>query len=470
MRIQLLGAACVAAQLAIVAAAGSASADTYLIEAEEANSLTEPLLTKDAFAGTTTPASAGRYLEVQAGKNNNASNTTPTVDPITGEVPGQACYSLFFFQTGTYKIFGRVIAPTTADDSFWVRVDSGAWINWNTITLGSAWHWDSVHGNNSMTPLTFAFNEQSVHLLCVAYREDGAKLDALLVTSDSTINPLTATRPALAPQVGLVGGKSTILLEWTAVPGATSYAIKRSTSGMCFTDPTTFSTIKSGITNGLTFADTGRQLNTQYCYKVTATGGGASLESDVTSASVSTNFQLVNETDVFTLTTPLAFVDSLTKVNAATGVSERVEVEGLGSQPTVAKQLDATAIARGIARYDFQLPETMSLRLWGLVSFFDDASDSFWVRMDRGPWIKWNGWHVAAGNSCSRTVDPGGRLGGGWVPIYDGDNSNTAVKKVFTSLAAGTHSLELALREPAAGMDRIFIGSDLNAMPGGCFD
>ena len=451
-------------------AARAAWADTIAMEAESPATISNPLLIKDAFAGSATPASAGRYLEVQAGNNNNASSTTPALDPNTGQVPGQACYSFFIFDSGNYKVWARVIAPTTGDDSFWVKMDNGAWINWNNIKPGSAWHWDFVHTSGAPTqPINFSFAEQTAHVLCVAHREDGAKLDALLVTDDFTIDPPTALTPPFLPEVRTSGGKLTIFLEWTAVPGATSFDVKRSTSNTCFTDPSsTFTTIKT-VSNGFTATDTGRVPGVQNCYLVTMHGGGVLQDSAVVSDSVSSNFQLVTETDSFSLTPPLEFVDTLTRKNPSSGANETLEINGFATQSTVATQTDAANIKKGFARFDFQLPETLDIRVWGLVTFFDNKSDSFWVRLDRGAWFKWNGWTVTSGNTCTRKVNFTGRLGGGWLPLYDGD-SPTAPKKVFTALPAGTHTIEFAYREPAAGMDRAFIGSDLTNMPGGCFD
>jgi hypothetical protein len=466
----------------MAAASGAAHADTFVIEAESAHTITNPLLIKDAFAGTAAPASSGRFIEVQAGRNNKV-GATPAVDPVTNEVPGQACYSMFFFETGIYRIYGRVIAANDGDDSFWVRIDNNPWINWNTIKLGSSWHWDSLHLNNSTTPLTFAFNEQDVHTICVAYREDGAKLDSLLITSDATINPATATQPlqpgpenrgATLPELTLLSGKSTIFAQWTAVPGATSYTLKSSQAGDCFSDLTSFTTVRSNITNGFTFADTDSQRVAGSCYLVEATGGGTTVRSNVNSAGVEGTFFEVNESSVFSVTAPLEFVGSIERTNPRTGQLEFLEVGGLASQPSVPKQLDRAAITRGFARWDFQLAQRTDIQVWGLNTFFDSGTDSFWVRMDRGPWLKWNGWRVdGATNTCTRDVfidnEPSGRLGGGWIPLWDGD-SPSAPRKIFTGLAAGTHTLELAFREPAAGMDRVVITSDINQMPGGCFD
>jgi hypothetical protein len=481
MTARILGTALVAL-IPMAVASGSARADTLLIEAESAATITNPLLIKDAFAGSAAPASSGRFLEVQAGKNNKV-GSAPAVDPVTNQVPGQACYTLFFFETGIYRIYGRVIAANDGDDSFWVRIDNNPWINWNTIALGSNWHWDSLHLNNSTTPLTFAFNEQDVHTICVAYREDGAKLDSLLITSDATINPATATQPLQAspenrgevlPELTLLEGRSTIFAQWTAVPGATSYTLKSSQAVDCFTNLTTFTTVRSNITNDFTFADTNSQRIAGSCYLVEATGGGTTVRSNVNSAGVQSTFFDVNESSVFSVNAPLEFVGSIDRVNPSTGKLENLEVNGLASQPSVPKQLDPAAITRGFARWDFQLAQRTDIQVWGLNTFFDSGTDSFWVRMDRGPWLKWNGWRVNGGtNSCTRDVfidnEPSGRLGGGWIPLWDGD-SPSAPRKIFTGLAAGTHTLELAFREPAAGMDRVVITSDINQMPGGCFD
>src|SRR5262245_17655552 len=55
-------------------------------------------------------ASAGRYITVAAGNNSSA-------DPPTA---GIKSYQFNVASAGTYKVWGRVIARTTSDDSFWV--------------------------------------------------------------------------------------------------------------------------------------------------------------------------------------------------------------------------------------------------------------------------------------------------------------------------------------------------------------
>jgi L-ascorbate metabolism protein UlaG (beta-lactamase superfamily) len=153
-------------------------------EAESA-SLTPPLqIASDASAV------GGTYVTVTPGNNSLAA--APTL--------GRATFPFTLAAAGTFKIWGRVIAPTTSDDSFWLIVDSGAPILWNDITPGATWHWasakDSGH-SNQLVQLNLAAGD---HSLQVAYREDGAKLDRLLITSDNTLTPSGAGAAAPTPQ------------------------------------------------------------------------------------------------------------------------------------------------------------------------------------------------------------------------------------------------------------------------------
>ncbi len=135
--------------------------------------ITEPMR---AFDDPTIPGN--RYVAVVAGNN---SKTAP---PATGTVTATFTVPA----TANCRIWGRVIAPTTGDDSFWVRVDGGPWILWNNIPLGGAWHWAPVR-DTSGTPVTVSLASGVNHTVVVAYREDGTRLDRMLVTNDLGTNP-----------------------------------------------------------------------------------------------------------------------------------------------------------------------------------------------------------------------------------------------------------------------------------------
>jgi hypothetical protein len=129
--------------------------------------------------GNDANASGGQYVTVAAG--------TATA----GNPPNNGRITLTFTAptAGTYKVWGRIIAATDADDSFWVRMDGGSWTNWNNIPLGSSWHWDDVHnGASANTLVTYGLSAGN-HTLTIAYREDGARLDKVLITSDASFVP-----------------------------------------------------------------------------------------------------------------------------------------------------------------------------------------------------------------------------------------------------------------------------------------
>jgi hypothetical protein len=151
---------------------GGGTPVTVTAEAES-GTMTAPM---QALADTA--ASAGQYVVVTGqSTQTTASSTGSTTIPFTVS------------SAGTYKIWGRVIAPTDKDDSYWVRVDGGSWVNWNEIPLGTSWHWDDVHDNaNSNTPVTVSL-AAGAHTVTFAYREDGTQLDRVLITSDPALVP-----------------------------------------------------------------------------------------------------------------------------------------------------------------------------------------------------------------------------------------------------------------------------------------
>jgi polygalacturonase len=159
---------------------GPATTETHFAEAES-GTVTAPMQ-----VGSDPLAWGGQYVAVAAGNNSNASPPTS----------GFATVPFTVTNAGTYKIMGRVIAPTTSDDSFWVRVDGGAWVNWNDIDPGTAWHWADVTDDAAANALVTRSLSAGSHTLTVAYREDGARLDRLLITNNLSLVPANDPPPA----------------------------------------------------------------------------------------------------------------------------------------------------------------------------------------------------------------------------------------------------------------------------------
>lgn len=122
------------------------------------------------------------YVEPRESLNSLASAPADTLDYLT--------YEIDIDSTGDYEIFGRVIAPTVDDDSFWVRVNAGTWYRWNNLSVNATWTWLQVwDSDNGDTPLSWNLIEGTTARIDIAYREDGTQLDKLYITIDDTVPP-----------------------------------------------------------------------------------------------------------------------------------------------------------------------------------------------------------------------------------------------------------------------------------------
>ncbi|MBN2275727.1 MAG: T9SS type A sorting domain-containing protein [Bacteroidales bacterium] len=144
------------------------------------------------------------YLEAECGivgstwlieENLNASHGEYVMAPIGTQSLGDASanaadHILFNFhleEDGTYKLWGRVITPSADDDSYWVKMDNGTWIMWNSIPTGGNWHWDDLHNSNAGSNVVEFELDTGYHTLSICYREDGALLDKLLLSNTGFI-------------------------------------------------------------------------------------------------------------------------------------------------------------------------------------------------------------------------------------------------------------------------------------------
>jgi hypothetical protein len=133
-------------------------------------------------------ASGGRYLTPAHGENYLNAPSTSSKRRVT--------WNFSVDQAGDYAFWARVIAPSSNDDSLWVRIKrtdkSGintGWIKWNEIDQGHNWAWDSLHDNANGNAPVEVWLETGDYELAVAIREDGIKLDAWKLTDDLTYNP-----------------------------------------------------------------------------------------------------------------------------------------------------------------------------------------------------------------------------------------------------------------------------------------
>jgi hypothetical protein len=195
--------------LALAFFSGIASAQTLWLEAECAQ--TGSLWNKP----TDSNASNSQYVTIQAGNNSTAAAPANTAGYLT--------FPLTVTTSGTYRLFARVQGQTADDDSFWVRMDGGSWVIWNNW-WNPAWVWVQF-------PNTFTLSAGS-HTLTIAYREDGARLDKINVTTATgtpsgtgsaatncsqavtlSVSPSAVSLPAAANSMGTFGVTSNT--SWT---------------------------------------------------------------------------------------------------------------------------------------------------------------------------------------------------------------------------------------------------------------
>jgi hypothetical protein len=150
------------------------------IEAEAAATISSPMQIYDNPL-----ASAGRCIGTDVGIGNESD--TPPAD-------GVATYS-FTVQGGIYKVTGRVIIPS--GDSFWVRIPGAAdltpgedpdnpgtgWVRWSDPPDGDHWHWEDVFSGDHAGQVANWTLPAGTYTLEIARREDGALLDAIVISS-----------------------------------------------------------------------------------------------------------------------------------------------------------------------------------------------------------------------------------------------------------------------------------------------
>ncbi len=110
-------------------------------------------------------ASRGRYLTIMPGKN--SPQAVPAGRAGSVRIPFEVSRNTIYY------VFARVNCPTADDDSFWVKIDDGAFSAANGLRT-DGWDW---------VQLAKADLKAGRHVLTLTYREDGALIDKIGITT-----------------------------------------------------------------------------------------------------------------------------------------------------------------------------------------------------------------------------------------------------------------------------------------------
>jgi hypothetical protein len=109
----------------------------------------------------------------------------------TSRAPSQnSGYVEFDFQVptaGVYFVWCRVLARNKRDNSFFVSIDNSGYALWE-VTTSKSWIWDRVSDRGGADPASIQL-EAGVHRLFIMHREDGTKLDKVVITDDPAYIP-----------------------------------------------------------------------------------------------------------------------------------------------------------------------------------------------------------------------------------------------------------------------------------------
>lgn len=110
-------------------------------------------------------ASHGRYLTIKSGLN--SSNAAPTSNEGSLQIPFKVS------KDASYYVFARVNCPSAEDDSFWIKIDDQKFVAANGLRT-TGWDW---------IKLIKVDLKAGEHTLTLTYREDGALIDKIGITT-----------------------------------------------------------------------------------------------------------------------------------------------------------------------------------------------------------------------------------------------------------------------------------------------
>ena len=156
---------------------------------------------------------------------------------------------------------------------------------------------------------------------------------------------------------------------------------------------------------------------------------------DVQVCFTSTDVDIVD----FSFEAECGFIGNSWSVLNDPNASEEIYVEPIPGQNSISSP---PADTLDFLTYVAEIDVAGDYELYGRVIGLTGSSNSFWVRVNNGNWIRWD--DLFAGSYV-------------WIPVYNSDLGNAPVS--FT-LPVGTTRIDFALREEGAQLDKVFLTLD----------
>lgn len=176
-----------------------------VVEAEEFTANFSPRSDHSWMAMSGTPGFSGTgYMEAAPndGANLPAGDSSPELQ-----------YTVTFTTSGTFQIWIRGQAPTGADDSVWVAIDNGTPVP-VTLTATGSWQWSNQNHSTGASATLSA--TPGTRTLRVWMREDGMKLDRILLTRNAGFSATIGNAwhiPDNASPAGVAAMRSPVIIQ-----------------------------------------------------------------------------------------------------------------------------------------------------------------------------------------------------------------------------------------------------------------
>ncbi len=409
---------------------------------------------------------------------------------------------------GEYRIYARTMATGDGDDSFWVRANDEPWQRWNTANAANygVFSWDEVghwEAGSSSLPVTF-FLSAGTNTVQFAWDEPGAKLDKIVITmaqetmtgeGDPAEEVCSFCQPAGTPcddgdptttndvQDGACNCAGTPCpAAGNACDDGDPTTENDTTDGMCNCvgtpcpeaglscddgDPATENDATDGMCNCAgtpcpqagTACDDGdpateNDLTDGFCNcagtpcpaaGLACDDGDPNTVDDVTDGFCNCVGTPIAGEESIWLEAECAIVGEMWSTQEEAGASNGV----IALPPDQFSRESAPSAPEDRIRFLFDLEQAGNYRIYAHASAFNEDANSFWVRVDEGDWINWNKMNEEEMDDELH-----------WDQVGEWQTGLGEATPLSFDLAAGSHKVDFAWREPNTRLDKILIASE----------